>query len=48
MNPSEAYKTFTNLITAKESLEIKSGKGEISSYENEVLEKTLATRGEGK
>jgi len=37
MNPEEAYKTFTNLITAKEMLEIKSGKGGLSYYKNGVF-----------
>lgn len=37
MNPEEAYKTFTNLITSKEPLEIKSGKGGLSYYKNGVF-----------
>ncbi|MBL8092480.1 MAG: hypothetical protein JNJ43_19255 [Anaerolineales bacterium] len=37
MNSEEAYKTFTNLITAKESLEIKTGKGGLSYYKNGVF-----------
>jgi hypothetical protein len=37
MNPEEAYKVFTNLLTVKEQLEIKTGKGGLSYYKNGVF-----------
>lgn len=37
MNPEEAYKTFTNYLTANEALEIKSGKGGLSYYKNGIF-----------
>lgn len=37
MNPENAYQSFTNYLTAKEPLEIKTGKGGLSYYKNGVF-----------